>query len=186
MNVAGFVLAGGRSSRMGRDKALLPWQGATLLETAARKVLEAAGNVAILGDPACYGHFGFPVLADRIPDCGPLGGLFTALSSTDADWNLLVACDMPGITVELLRRLIGDAACCTGDALVPRVDGRWEPLCALYHRRLAAAAEAALQRKSLKMQEFVSQIRACPWDEPGLEVFRNVNTPEQYEAIFRP
>jgi molybdopterin-guanine dinucleotide biosynthesis protein A len=124
------------------------------------------------------------VVPDRIPDCGPLGGLFTALSSTGAGWNLLVACDMPALTADVLRRLIADAAECGTDALVPRIDGRWEPLCAVYHRRLGPAAESAIRRKCFKMQDFVSQIRACPWPAPDPYVFRNVNTPEEFKAVL--
>lgn len=167
---------------MGRDKALLPWQGSTLLESAAAKVREAAGTVTILGDPERYGRFGFPVLADLVPDCGPLGGLHTALRATNAEWNLLIACDMPAITADLLALLLAEAATGGGDAVVPRVQDRWEPLCAVYHRRLAAAAEAALKAKIFKMQEFVSQIDARPLLVPDPAIFANWNTPEEVRA----
>jgi molybdopterin-guanine dinucleotide biosynthesis protein A len=186
VTAAGFVLAGGRSSRMGRDKALLPWQGATLLEVAANKVRQATGNVTILGTPELYGHLGFPVLEDLIPDCGPLGGLYTALSATRTDWNLLVACDMPALTVDLLTRLLTEAATCGADALVPKVDRLWQPLCAIYHRRLAPVAKSALDRKSLKMQDLVSQIDARSWPAPDPAPFANLNTPNEFdEATLR-
>ena len=103
---------------MGRDKALMPWHGSTLLETAVAKVREAAGNAAILGSPELYGHLGFPVLADRVPDCGPLAGLDAALAQTRAEWNLILACDMPLITTDLLGSLLRSAE---GDAVVPRI-----------------------------------------------------------------
>ena len=181
VTAAGFVLAGGRSSRMGRDKALLPWQGSTLLEAAAAKVRQAAGNVTILGPPQLYGRLGFPVLADRVPDCGPLGGLDAALATTEADWNLLVACDMPALTADLLTRLLAAASRCGADALVPQItqedDIRWEPLCAVYHHRLAAATESALRLKCFKMQDFVSEIGACPWPAPEPALFANWNRP---------
>jgi len=175
ITTAGFVLAGGRSSRMGQDKALLPWQGSTLLESAARKVQQVAGSATIIGDPKLYRHLGFPVVADRIPGCGPLGGLYTALSTTPAEWNVLVACDMPHITIEVLSGLLAQID--STDAIVPRTDGHWEPLCAVYHRRLAAAAATAIQRKSLKMQDFVSQIDASPWPAQDPALFANWNSP---------
>jgi len=177
-STAGFVLAGGRSSRMGRDKALLPWQGSTLLESAARKVQQSAGSATIIGNPELHGHLGYPVVSDRIPGLGPLGGIHTVLSITPADWNLVVACDMPYLTVELLNALLAQIG--THEAIVPRdSDGRWEPLCAVYHRRLAAAVEAALDRKSLKMQDFVSQIDARPWSAPDSAMFANWNSPHE-------
>src|SRR5258708_4089918 len=95
--VEGFLLAGGRSSRMGRDKALLPFGSSTLAAHIATQIRDAAGNVTILAPPERYAHLGLPVLADAIPNCGPLGGLYTALQSTTADWNVLVACDLPRI-----------------------------------------------------------------------------------------
>ena len=182
IRAAGFVLAGGRSSRMGRDKALLAFQGSTLVESAAAKVRRAAGNVTLLGSPELYGHLGIPVVADLIPDCGPMGGLHTALMATQADWNLLVACDMPGLTVDLLTSLLLQAPGCGADALVPQWEGQWEPLCAVYHRRLAFPAKAALDRKFFKMQDFVSQIGACPWPAPDPSLFANWNTPEEIGA----
>src|SRR5882672_6033560 len=99
---AGFVLTGGRSSRMGRDKALLPVAGSgpagglSLVERTAELVRGAAGSVILIGMPERYAHLGLPVVADIVEDCGPMGGLLTALHVTHADSNLIVACDMPG------------------------------------------------------------------------------------------
>src|SRR5437868_193761 len=92
---AGFLLAGGRSSRMGRDKALLAVGNSTLLEIVAARVRDAAGSVIVIGPPDHYAYLGLTVQADLIPDCGPLGAVYTALKTSEADWNLLVACDMP-------------------------------------------------------------------------------------------
>src|SRR5271163_1224329 len=99
---SGYVLAGGRSTRMGRDKALLPLGDSTLLDHVAQCVRQAAGNVTIIGPPDRYASLGYPVTADLVTNCGPLGGLYTALSITETDWNLMVACDMPGLTAHFL------------------------------------------------------------------------------------
>ena len=176
---AGFVLAGGRSSRMGQDKALLPWKGSTLIESVAREVFRAAGNVTLIGSPERYGKLGFPVIPDKIEGCGPMGGLHAALSSSAAEWNLVVACDMPGVTCQLLEELLAAAEGSDGDALVPETPGGLEPLCAVYHARLLAAVEAAILSKLLKMHEFVSTIHAGLWHAKDPSVFRNLNTPEQ-------
>ena len=136
---AGFVLAGGRSSRMGQDKALLPWKGSTLIESVAREVFDAVGNVTLIGSPERYGDLGFPVISDKIAGCGPLGGLHAALSATTAEWNLLVACDMPGVTRQLLEGLLEAAEASGADALVPQTPGGLEPLCAVYNVRLLPA-----------------------------------------------
>ncbi len=180
---AGFVLAGGRSSRMGQDKALLPWKGSTLIESVARKVFDAAGNVTLIGSPDRYGNLGFPVISDKLEGCGPLGGLHAALSTTTAEWNVLVACDMPAVTRELLEELLAAAEASGADALVPSTPGGLEPLCAVYHVRLLPVVESAIHSKHLKMHDFVSTIHAsnnaCLWPAPDATVFRNINTPEQ-------
>ena len=176
---AGFVLAGGRSSRMGQDKALLPWKGSTLIQSVAREAFDAVGNVTLIGSPERYGKLGFPVISDKIPGSGPLGGLHAALSATTAEWNLLVACDMPAVTSQLLEALLNAAEASGADALVPQTSGGLEPLCAVYNARLLPAVESAIHSKLLKMHDFVSTIQTCLWPAPDPTVFRNVNTPEQ-------
>lgn len=176
---AGFVLAGGRSTRMGQDKAMLPWKGSTLIQSVAREVRQAAGNVTLIGSPERYGTLGFPVITDRIQDCGPLGGLHAALSSKMADWNVLVACDMPAVTHQLLEELLAAAEAGDRDALVPITPEGLEPLCAVYHLRLLPAVESAIQSKLLKMHDFVATIPVRLWPAPDPSVFRNLNTPEQ-------
>src|SRR5579884_2288918 len=107
MRHAGFVLVGGKSSRMGCDKAFLTWRGRPLAQHIAHMVETAAGSVTLIGDEARYSLLGYPVVADRLPGRGPIGGLATALSISEADWNLVAGCDMPLLDTDLLRRLIG-------------------------------------------------------------------------------
>jgi molybdopterin-guanine dinucleotide biosynthesis protein A len=172
---------------MGQDKALLPWKGATLIESVAREVFLAAGNVTLIGsrftEGSRYGSLGFPVVYDKVEGCGPLGGLYTALSVTSADGNAPVACDMPTITRSLLEQLLAAAEASGADALVPKTPRGLEPLCAVYHARLLPAVESAIQSKLFKMHDFVSTIlahdNACLWPAPDPSMFRNLNIPEQ-------
>ena len=97
---AGFVLVGGNSSRMGRDKAGLPLLGRTLVEHVAAAVAEAAGSVTLIGPPGRYSSLDFPIIADWRPGLGPLGGIHTALTHSPAVWNLIAACDLPQISGE--------------------------------------------------------------------------------------
>src|SRR5271166_6204295 len=122
MVAAGFVLAGGESRRMGRDKALLLYRGRPLIAHVAGTVEKGLGSqaccgsgpVAIVGHPDRYGDLGYRVLADIHANCGPLGGLVTALSASGADWNLAVACDMPNLTEADLGRLLHSAPASRG------------------------------------------------------------------------
>jgi molybdopterin-guanine dinucleotide biosynthesis protein A len=174
---AGFVLAGGRSSRMGRDKALLPWHGRTLLEQVAEVVRQAAGDVTVIGHES-YRSLGLRVIPDAIPDRGPLGGLLTALDASDADRVLLVACDMPEVTVGLLTGLLSGEA----DAVVAEAEGRLHPLCAVYHRRVLPKVNAAIRGRSLKMHDFLSHIAVQRWPVSDAKLLINMNTPEDMPA----
>ncbi|HVO96947.1 MAG TPA: molybdenum cofactor guanylyltransferase [Bryobacteraceae bacterium] len=180
--MAGFVLAGGASRRMGRDKAFLPMDGATLIETVAARVRGAAGSATIIGPMEKYSDLGFPVLPDAVENCGPLGGLYTALLNTRAEWNLIVACDMPEVTEEFLRILIDAAQASGADCLAPETSGRTDPLCAVYHARVLAAAESAINRKLLKMQDFVSTLQTSLWPVSDSRPLKNVNTPAEWSA----
>ncbi len=173
MEHAGFVLAGGRSSRMGRDKALLPWNvgttGGTLLDHVAAVVREAVGNVTVIGRDA---H------PDVVPDCGPLGGLLTAFSLSTCGRVLLVACDMPNLTAELLRGMIA----VPGDAVVAESAGHLHPLCAVYHRRLQPQVALAVQQRSLKMHDFLATLPLQRYLVQDVSLLKNLNTPEDFAA----
>src|SRR6266446_5976765 len=128
---AGYILTGGKSSRMGTEKAFLDFGGSTLLERAIAVVRETSLNFAIVGDPAKFAAYG-AVIADLYADCGPLAGIHAALMHSSAELNLMLAVDMPFVTRELLAFLF--AAAEEGDAIVtvPRSGKGLQPLCAVY------------------------------------------------------
>jgi molybdenum cofactor guanylyltransferase len=179
---AGFVLTGGRSSRMGRDKALLPIEGSVLVERTAQRVRAAVGSATLIGAPERYGHLGLTVVADLVEGCGPLGGLYTALKTTHADWNLLVACDMPGLTVEFLRDLLDAARQCGSTCLVPQTESGLHPLCAVYHRRAEGAVATAIERKYFKMHDLLKVLEAQSFPVADAAQLQNVNTPVEWAA----
>jgi len=181
---AGYVLVGGRSSRMGRDKALLPFRGGALVESVAREVAAAAGSAVLVGNSARYARFGYAVIPDRYPGEGPLGGILTALAHTTAEWNLVVACDMPALSAELLRQILDAAAVqSAADALVPTGPaGLPEPLCAAYHRRACAALERAFANGERKITAAFSGMPVVLWPMAEMAQFQNVNTPEDWSG----
>ena len=188
-STAGFVLTGGRSSRMGRDKALLSIEGTLLVTRTAERVRAAAGSVTLIGAPERYAHLNLPAVADLVPAtanageaCGPIGGLYTALETTGADWNLLVACDMPGLTTEFLRELLEAAAGRGAACLVPETASGLHPLCAVYYRSNPAAVKSAIYAKQFKMHALLRLIQAVPWPVADAAILENVNTPPQWEA----
>ncbi len=176
-----FVLVGGASSRMGQDKARLPFHGKTLVEHIAEAVAEAAGSVTLVGAPERYESLHIPRIADTRAGSGPLAGIHTALSASRADWNLIVACDMPGITGAFLQSLMAAAESSGADCLIPTgPTGRLEPLCAAYHLRCLAPIGAALDRGVRKVTEGLAGLRIAEWNVVESRWFSNVNTPEEW------
>jgi len=187
MRWAGFVLTGGRSSRMGEDKALLLFDGAPLLKHQADVVREAAGSVALIGDPARYSQLGYPAYPDRTPGCGPAGGIATALSLGAADWNLVVACDMPRLNAPVLRLLLNKTDNSGAWSIVPiGPGGEPEPLGAVYHAACGPVLDRAIRGKRFKMRDLVRELK--PLYVTGIDpaCFANANTPAEWAEIREP
>ncbi len=181
MHVAGFVLAGGESRRMGRDKALLEHLGQPWICLLADRVRAAAGKVTIIGPPDRYAGLGYPVEGDRTPGLGPLGGLATALGLGYAPWNLVIACDLLHLSEELLIRLVRATETADADCVAAASPERGaEPLCAAYHARVAPLVDRLLESKQLKMRDFLAQIRVATVDAADPRELANVNTPEDW------
>jgi molybdenum cofactor guanylyltransferase len=177
--IAGFVLVGGASRRMGRDKALLDYAGETLVQSVAFEVAKAAGSVALLGDPVRYGHLGMRVVPDIIPGRGPMSGLHAALASTGAEWVLLVACDLPNVEAGFLRLLIDQAILTKAKCVAARGQNGLEPVCAVYHRSTQREVLQALEDDRLRMRDLITRLDATGV-EAEARLVRNVNTEEDW------
>jgi molybdopterin-guanine dinucleotide biosynthesis protein A len=182
----GFVLAGGRSTRMGRDKALLPWAGATLLDHVLTRLREVCPDARILsGADERYADHGAPVYRDILVGAGALGGVYTGLSRLEGPAGLFLAVDLPLVPATLLRRLLELAE--GYDVVVPVSPGGPEPLCAVYGRGCLEPIRQRAERGELAMTAFWPDVRVrrlgvrelLPFGDPA-EIFRNVNTPEDY------
>jgi len=186
--LAGFILAGGESSRMGRDKALLELNGVALVARTARLVETVSGRPAIVGAPERLGGFGFTVISDDWPGAGPLGGIATALRATNASWNLIVACDLPYLTKAWLGHIVALALASAADAVLPMNERGAEPLCAMYQKKCEHVIRAALERGTRKVTDGLAGLRVesiepAEWkafDSEGL-LFKNMNSPADYE-----
>jgi molybdopterin-guanine dinucleotide biosynthesis protein A len=191
-DVTAFLLAGGRSSRMGEDKAFLAFEGRTLLSHALARLREVSPAVVIVGPRAKYSAFG-DVVEDVYRDCGPLGGIHAALASAATEWNLLLAVDTPFVTTAFLRYLVGQAHAAP-EALVtlPRLDDRWQPLCAVYRKGFVTHAEAALQAGRYKIDAIFASVHVRAIDEEEMRrfafdcgMFDNLNTLEDWQRATR-
>jgi molybdenum cofactor guanylyltransferase len=185
---AGFVLAGGKSSRLGSEKALLEFEGRTLLQRAIDVIQPACDAVSIVGDPAKFASYG-AVVRDVYPGCGPLAGIHAALLQSSAELNLMMAVDMPFVSGDLLTFLLARAAETDAIVVVPRTTRGFQPLCAVYRRAFAEAAEEALRAGKYKIDALFGELPVRAIGEEELaqagfpeRMFFNLNTPDDLRA----
>jgi molybdopterin-guanine dinucleotide biosynthesis protein A len=165
---------------MGRDKALLPFRGGLLAGSVARAVGAAAGSVTVVGRSELLE---LPTIPDLYPGEGPLGGILTALAHSEAEWNLVVACDMPGVTAEFLRSLLERAEAAGCDVLMPHgPSGHPEPLCAVYRSGARGTIEGHFGRGVRKVTAALEGLRVEAWAVSQVAHFENVNTPEEWAS----
>ena len=188
VGVSAFVLAGGQSSRMGSDKAFLELDGKTLI----RRMLVLAQTVTpkprIVGSATKFRSFA-EVLEDEFPGCGPLAGIHAALRVSEGELNLILAVDMPFVAAEFLQYLVRQAAASDALVTVPRAEGRWQPLCAVYRREFAEVAEQSLREGRYKIDPLFRRVKLCSIEDDELrergfspDMFRNLNTPEDWRS----
>jgi molybdopterin-guanine dinucleotide biosynthesis protein A len=184
MTLSAVILAGGKSSRMGRDKAFLEFEGRTLLE---RQIILAreigAKEIFIAGRPdANYAGFDCLILNDKFQNAGPLAGIERALDSASTTHLLVLAVDLPGLHLNFLRRLL--SACRENLGAIPRIASQIEPLAAVYSATAKPLAEKLLQDRNHRVTSFaeqcaesnLAQFVSC--NENERELFANWNSPE--------
>lgn len=192
-DVTAFVLAGGKSERMGRDKATIRLaSGRTLLENALAVTGAVAGQVGIVGSRQKYASYAWAgeLVEDVFADRGPLAGIHAALSATTTEWNVILAVDVPGVTAALLEWILKMAREGDSQVTVASVGGGLQPLCGVYRKNFRERAEKALKdghnkvdacfdRGSLRILT-EEEVRAAGFSP---EMFVNVNTPEEFQKV---
>ena len=188
-DLTAFILAGGKSTRMGADKAFVELQGRTLLARAIELARSVAADVRIVGDRAKFAAFA-PVVEDVFPGCGPLAGIHAALRASQTDLNLIIAVDLPLISPQLLQYMVARARGTSAMVTAASANGGWQPLCAVYRREFADVAEEALLAGSYKIAPLFLPTRTQLIGEQELAeagfpagIFRNVNTPEELGVV---
>lgn len=191
-DVTAFILAGGKSTRMGTDKAFVEYDGRTLLARALDLARSITPDVRIVGRSEKFAPFA-PVVEDVFRDCGPLGGIHAALQASSRELNLMLAVDTPFVSWAFLQYLLSQARDAPEAAVVVPRDGEArQPLCAIYRREFAAAAESALLAGRNRIDALFETVRTRVIEREELEaagfsraIFRNMNTPEELESVKR-
>ena len=184
--ITGVIQAGGRSTRMGGEpKALMDVAGKRIVERVADTLAAVLDDVLIVTNtPERYAFLHLPMVADRYPDGGALGGIFTGLAAARGDGAFTVACDMPFLHPEVVRLVLARAG--EADVVIPRVDGQYETMHALYAKACLAPMEARLRAGHLKIVGFFTHIRVLEIAGDAVArhrapeiAFMNVNTPDE-------
>jgi len=187
--LTGAILAGGKSLRYGRNKALEVIRGKSLIEHAVASLCRLCDPVLMVAnDLTLYLHLRVVLVQDAIPEQGPLGGIYTALLFSPHPWILAKATDMPLLVEDLARMMLTLRE--GHDVVLPTLNDRYEPLLALYSRRCLAPVAAALEKGERKIVSFFPKVRVkvlpeADWrtvDPEGLS-FSNINTPQHLEQL---
>ena len=186
--ITAFVLAGGKSTRMGSDKAFVVLDGKTLLERALETLRAVTHQVLIVGLRSKFSMYA-PVVEDAFPERGPLAGIHAALMYTATDLNLVLAVDLPFMQPSFLAYLCDRAVETQAAVVVPRAAGGWQPLSAVYRKQFRDVADKALAAGQNKIDTQFTKVRVTPLDEAeitqagfSLDIFRNINTREELAA----
>jgi len=188
MHIAAHILAGGRSSRFGQDKALHIYQGRSLLERCLDTAAPLFPTMDIIAkDPSQYNHLGYPVLSDVSETYSPFSGLITGLRQGESSWHYFQACDMPFLDTGSVRRLLDTLErnkVPALQAIVPKTPGGIQPLAACYHQNTLAEAEKALETDS-SLKLWLQGLRVNFVHFTREQHFRNVNTREDLHVSSR-
>jgi molybdopterin-guanine dinucleotide biosynthesis protein A len=187
ISVSAFVLAGGKSSRMGTDKALLQLGGQALIVHALALARSVTNDVKIVGDPEKFASFG-NVVPDKYAERGPLGGIHAALLSSATDCNLILGVDLPFVEPRFLSFLVSEAETSGAVVTLPSTGGHMQTLCAVYRKEFLGPAEVALAAGRNRIDALFPAIRVRLINEQEVtaagfnsSMFRNLNTPEEWE-----
>ena len=189
MSVSAAIMAGGRSKRMGQDKAWIELDGEPLIKRVADVLAALADEVIVVANDPRYESLGLRVVRDRWPQGGALGGIATGIGAATHDTVLVAACDMPFLSVDVWRVVLGHAG--EADVVIPKIGGEYETMHALYTKACVPEMARAIAENRLRVISFFDQVRVLPIEEPELRAadptlrsFTNVNTPEELASAL--
>ena len=186
-NITGVVLAGGKSSRMKTDKALIKYQNITLLEHQINLLKTVFDKVIISANTQEYSFTGTAIINDDEKSKGPIGGILSALKNTETEYIFILSVDMPFINKDLIQELIKDVS--TYDIAIPVYNGKYEPTCAVYSKKCISIIETQIRSKNNKLIDFINICNAKFIDINSNselysdKIFTNLNTPEELKAL---
>jgi molybdenum cofactor guanylyltransferase len=189
MKAGAIILAGGKSSRMGKNKALLPFNDKTNIERIRDELQSLFDDIILVtNNPESYEFLNLKSVSDEFPGKGPLAGIHAGLMASDYEENIVVACDMPFVSAELASTLVQNLK--HFDAIIPVIGGKQHPLFAAYQKRIVPEIKDCLTEDRLRVIHLLDNLNVRYLEENDLqvysdgsleEIFFNMNVPEEYE-----
>ena len=183
-NITGIILAGGKSSRMGSDKGLLKLDNSTFIERIATVLKPFVNDIIIVSDYKAHDAFGLKRIKDLYKDAGPLSGILSGLKQSKTENNIVLSCDIPFISEELITKLIAHS---DEDALINQIEceGKTMPLIATYKKQCCLAIQKALDNDERRVRVLVKSLNpnTISVDSNYKLMVENINTPEQYKTL---
>ncbi len=186
-NIHTFILAGGKSSRMGTEKGLVELGGKLFIEHILQAVIPLKTPISIIANSRHYDYLHYPVYHDLIKEKGPLGGIYTALTHSNSAYNLILSCDIPFVNTSLLHYLKGFIPF-NEDALVPTQRETSEPLCAIYRKTTSEKLAECINTGILGMRRTLGilntrYVNISPQEFYTPHLLQNINTPAELKLV---
>lgn len=198
--MTGVILAGGKSKRMGVNKALLDIKGMKNIERIKTQLLQVTDKIIVIANtPNVYDFLNVEITEDILKDKGPLAGIHSGLIASSTEWNLFVACDLPFFSPKIANFYIDllkhDARTKDADAIVPYIEGRKNPLVAMYNKRIVPIVESNLKDNKLVIATVLDELNVVKVTEKDFldsgmtmdevnDAFFNMNRPEDYNYVL--
>ncbi len=182
--VNGYILAGGKSSRMGEDKGLILFNGKPMIAHVIEQLKPAVKKIIIVSNNKAYEQFGFDVINDLVTDIGPAGGILTALSQTDTNYNFICSCDMPFIKTDAINFLIENSF--DFEITVAVHQEKIQPLFSVYSKSCLAEWKNQVQKNNFILQELITQYNLQKLEMKNMQsfdetIFTNLNSKSELE-----
>ncbi|HIP37728.1 MAG TPA: molybdenum cofactor guanylyltransferase [Crocinitomix sp.] len=187
MEITGVILAGGKSSRMGQDKGLLKFNGKSLIQYAIDTLKPITSQIIIIANNYSYNTFNYPVYNDIIKNKGPVGGIYTALTHSQTKTNIILSCDTPFVSTELLKLLLAKHQ--NYDVTLPKYNHKIHPIVGIYNTSNLSHFKQSLYNNHLKLievnQQINTQIVEIDTKHFKQNIFYNINTPTQLKQAIK-
>lgn len=183
-DIHAFILCGGKSSRMGKDKSFILYQGIPFIEWSLNAITPITQNISLVTDNSLYAKYSHPIVTDIFKQKGPVAAIHAALNSSSLSYNLILSCDLPLINSKVLSLLVNNCSP-NIDVLFLRKHQKDYPLIGIYQKRALKVFEQELRNNNLKLMNIIQKLTYRAIDIPPeyFENVQNINTPEELEII---